>query len=47
VVAITREEKLVLNPDPFSPLELNDELILIGTAEAEKHFKERFGVSIH
>ncbi len=47
VVAITREDKLVLNPDPFNPLELNDELILIGTAEAEKHFKERFGVSIH
>ncbi|MBA3005801.1 MAG: NAD-binding protein [Proteobacteria bacterium] len=46
VVAITREGKLILNPDPFSPLELNDELLLIGTADAEKQFKERYGSSI-
>ena len=42
VVAITREGNLILNPDPFSPLEENDELILIGTAEAEKHFMEKY-----
>ncbi|MCK5196095.1 MAG: TrkA family potassium uptake protein, partial [Desulfobulbaceae bacterium] len=42
VVAITREGNLILNPDPFSPLELNDELILIGTVEAEKHFMEKY-----
>lgn len=46
VVAITREGKLILNPDPFSPLELNDELLLIGTADAEKQFKERYGSSV-
>lgn len=43
VVAITREGTLNLNPDPFSPLVLDDELILIGTAEAEKHFKKQHG----
>ncbi|MEK6202078.1 MAG: NAD-binding protein [Desulfobulbaceae bacterium] len=47
VVAITREGKLILNPDPFSPLELNDELLLIGSADAEKQFKERYGSSVH
>lgn len=42
VIAITREGNKILNPDPFIPLEENDELILIGTAEAEKHFMEKY-----
>jgi len=42
VVAITREGSMILNPDPFSPLEEDDELILIGTVEAEKHFMEKY-----
>lgn len=42
VVAITREGNQILNPDPFIPLEENDELILIGTAEAEKQFMEKY-----
>ncbi len=42
VVAINREEILILNPDPFTPLEKNDELILIGTVEAEKHFMDKY-----
>jgi K+/H+ antiporter YhaU regulatory subunit KhtT len=42
VVAITRGGNMILNPDPFSPLEENDELILIGTVEAEKYFKEKY-----
>jgi K+/H+ antiporter YhaU regulatory subunit KhtT len=33
---------MIPNPDPFSPLEENDELILIGTVEAEKYFKEKY-----
>ena len=45
VVAITREGRLNLNPDPFIPLALHDELILIGSAEAEKRFKEKFASS--
>jgi K+/H+ antiporter YhaU regulatory subunit KhtT len=43
VVAITRDEGLILNPDPFIPLEKTDALILIGTVEAEKTFMERYG----
>ena len=42
VVAINRDGNQILNPDPFVPLEENDELILIGTVEAEKHFKEKY-----
>ncbi len=42
VVAITREKNQILNPDPFIPLKENDELTLIGTVEAEKHFKEKY-----
>ncbi len=42
VVAITRDKELILNPAPFTPLEENDELILIGTVEAEKNFMEKY-----
>jgi voltage-gated potassium channel len=42
VVAITREGNMILSPDPFSPLDEGDELILIGTVEAEKHFMEKY-----
>lgn len=42
VVAITREGDMRLNPDPFDPLEEDDELILIGTVEAEKNFMKRY-----
>ena len=42
VVAISKEGEQVLNPDPFSPIEESDELILIGTVEAEKLFMEKF-----
>jgi len=42
VVAITRDGNLVLNPDPFAPLVANDELVLIGTVEAEKNFKTKY-----
>lgn len=45
VVAITRQGHLILNPDPFSPLALHDDLILIGSADAEKSFHERYGSS--
>ncbi|MFH1216383.1 MAG: NAD-binding protein [Pseudomonadota bacterium] len=42
VVAVSRDGKLILNPDPFIPLEANDELVLIGTAEAEKLFMGKY-----
>lgn len=42
VVAIVRDRNQILNPDPFIPLEENDELILIGTAAGEKQFKGKY-----
>jgi len=43
VVALTRADELLLNPDPRMPLGKEDELILIGTVDAEKKFMEQYG----
>ncbi|MHB8791318.1 MAG: potassium channel family protein [Desulfobulbaceae bacterium] len=43
VVALTRSGELILNPDPQLPLEEDDELVLIGTVDAEKRFMDHFG----
>jgi K+/H+ antiporter YhaU regulatory subunit KhtT len=40
VIAISTQGKLNINPDPSFPLRENDEMILIGTADAEKRFIE-------
>ncbi len=42
VLAIIRKNKQLVNPDPFEPLEKGDELIMIGTIDAEKHFTKDF-----
>ena len=42
VIAIYTQDKLNTNPDPSIPLEENDELILIGIADAEKRFFESY-----
>ncbi|MFP4040829.1 MAG: potassium channel family protein [Desulfosudaceae bacterium] len=42
VVAIKREGELLSNPDPAIQLKKEDELLLIGTTEAEKKFLETF-----
>jgi Trk K+ transport system NAD-binding subunit len=42
VVALSRANELILNPDPHLPLEKEDELILIGTVDAEKRFMEHY-----
>ncbi|MCG2777481.1 MAG: NAD-binding protein [Desulfobacterales bacterium] len=42
VIAINIQDKLNINPDPSIPLEENDEMILIGTADAEKRFFESY-----
>lgn len=42
LIAIQTSEKLILNPDPEQPLAPGDELILIGTDEAEKRFAMRY-----
>ncbi|MEH0022119.1 MAG: NAD-binding protein [Desulfobacter sp.] len=36
VIAIRRDNKLNINPDPFLVLEKGDEMVLIGTSDAEK-----------
>jgi len=42
VIAINTKGKLNINPDPTIPLRENDEMILIGTADAEKRFIENY-----
>ncbi len=42
VIAIRSGESFNINPDPTVKLQNDDELILIGTAEAEKNFKDVF-----
>lgn len=42
LIAIQSGEKMLLNPDPDLPLAPDDELILIGTGEAEKLFISRY-----
>lgn len=42
VVAISRHEQSLINPDPTIVLEPGDELVLIGTAESEKVFAEHY-----
>ncbi len=45
VVALRRGEESFINPDPATPLQGGDELILIGTAEGEQRFGEIFAGS--
>jgi Trk K+ transport system NAD-binding subunit len=45
VIAVKRKDKLMINPDPHMILEGNDELILIGSEEAEKKFNEKYAVA--
>jgi len=42
VIAINTQGELNINPDPSIPLSENDEISLIGTADAEKHFFENY-----
>ncbi|EPX55745.1 Trk system potassium uptake protein TrkA [Cystobacter fuscus DSM 2262] len=42
VIALEMPEQTVVNPDPSQPIPGGAELILIGTAEGERRFKERF-----
>jgi K+/H+ antiporter YhaU regulatory subunit KhtT len=42
VIAIRSGESFNVNPDPTVQLKKNEELILIGTAEAEREFKKAF-----
>ena len=42
VIAIFRNGSLMINPEPSAPFAPDDELLLIGTATAEKSFVEKF-----
>ena len=42
VIALKSAGKLIVGPDPLVPLEQSEELILIGTTEAEQAFLEFF-----
>ncbi len=42
VIALKSAGKLIVGPDPLLPLKQQEELILIGTTEAEQAFLERF-----
>ena len=42
VIAINIQDKLNINPDPSIPIEENGEMILIGTADAERRFRENY-----
>ena len=42
VIAINHQGKQIISPDPHLVLEEDDELILVGTIESEKHFFDLF-----
>lgn len=42
VVALRQDGKLNINPDPNLPLKADDEIVLIGSVEAENKFLKRF-----
>jgi Trk K+ transport system NAD-binding subunit len=41
-IAVVRQGQLEINPDPNQPLAAGDEMIVIGTADAEKCFMQRY-----
>jgi Trk K+ transport system NAD-binding subunit len=42
VVAVKRKDELIVNPNPSIELEAGDELVLIGSAQSEKLFSEKY-----
>jgi Trk K+ transport system NAD-binding subunit len=42
IVAVKRQDDMMINPDPAIVLRKGDELVLIGSAEAEKTFVEKY-----
>ncbi len=42
IIAVKREERMIINPEPATVLQKGDELILIGTAEAERKYTESY-----
>ncbi|MFW6052634.1 MAG: TrkA C-terminal domain-containing protein [Desulfosalsimonas sp.] len=46
VVAVKKQDELVINPDPGIVLNHDDELVLIGSAESEKRFTEKYPAAV-
>lgn len=46
VVAVKKHNDLVINPEPDIVLNSDDELVLIGSAENEKRFNEKFSAAL-
>jgi K+/H+ antiporter YhaU regulatory subunit KhtT len=42
VIAVKKDDELIVNPEPSIVLPNGDELVLIGSAESEKMFAEKF-----
>lgn len=45
LVAVKRNGKLIINPEPDMKLDESDELVLIGTAQSERAFMKKYPVS--
>ncbi len=45
IIAVKRAERTIINPDPEMVLQTKDELILVGAADAEKEFIQKYPVS--
>jgi len=45
IIAVKRAERMIINPDPEMVLQTKDELILVGAADAEKEFIQKYPVS--
>lgn len=47
VIALNHDGKMVINPDPSASFRENDELIMIGTGDAEKRFFKMYSEEIN
>jgi K+/H+ antiporter YhaU regulatory subunit KhtT len=46
VVALKKHPEFIINPEPDIVLKPGDELVLIGSAESEKKFTEKFPAAV-
>jgi K+/H+ antiporter YhaU regulatory subunit KhtT len=46
VVAVKKHDDLVINPEPDIVVRRGEELVLIGSAESEKRFTEKFPAAV-
>jgi K+/H+ antiporter YhaU regulatory subunit KhtT len=46
VVAVKKQNDIIINPEPDIVLNSDDELVLIGSAENEKRFNEKYSAAL-